>query len=209
MESLVCSSPNEEPHECGPACGDRTCSNQRRNNVVCSKQCVPGCYCKGGYVRNATPAPTTSEPVTSEVTKEPKTTEATTTTTEANTAETTTEEQEETAPPVICLDPREIYNECGSACDDRTCDNQRRSDVLCSKQCVEGCYCRNGYVRDKTGKCIPSYRCGKETPIYATSSADHVIFALVRTGTIATNGTTIIVHFIWIGTGDRFWFGFV
>ncbi|XP_035915236.1 chymotrypsin-elastase inhibitor ixodidin-like [Anopheles stephensi] len=52
-EELFCSNPNEEPLECGPACGDRTCSNQRRNNVLCTRQCIPGCFCKGGYVRNS------------------------------------------------------------------------------------------------------------------------------------------------------------
>uniref|UniRef100_A0A182R6Q8 TIL domain-containing protein n=1 Tax=Anopheles funestus TaxID=62324 RepID=A0A182R6Q8_ANOFN len=53
FELLTCTNPNEEPNECGPACGDRTCANLRRNNVVCSKQCIPGCYCIGGYVRNS------------------------------------------------------------------------------------------------------------------------------------------------------------
>ncbi|XP_050076011.1 chymotrypsin-elastase inhibitor ixodidin-like [Anopheles maculipalpis] len=50
---LSCIDPNEEPLECGPACGDRTCSNQRRNNVLCSRQCIAGCFCRGGYVRNS------------------------------------------------------------------------------------------------------------------------------------------------------------
>uniref|UniRef100_A0A8W7PH86 TIL domain-containing protein n=1 Tax=Anopheles coluzzii TaxID=1518534 RepID=A0A8W7PH86_ANOCL len=76
---------------------------------------------------------------------------------------TTEAPEEETPPPKIeCTDPREVYNECGSSCDDRTCENIRRGDHLaCTKHCVEGCFCRNGYVRDKHDRCIPSYRCGK------------------------------------------------
>uniref|UniRef100_A0A182PIU9 TIL domain-containing protein n=1 Tax=Anopheles epiroticus TaxID=199890 RepID=A0A182PIU9_9DIPT len=72
------------------------------------------------------------------------------------------EAEEELLPPeIVCEDPREVYNECGSACDDRTCEDLRRNDLQCTKQCVEGCFCRNGYVRDKRDRCIPAYRCGK------------------------------------------------
>ncbi|XP_052898534.1 salivary glue protein Sgs-3-like [Anopheles moucheti] len=107
----------------------------------------------------------TREQTSSKATQEPTTPLPTTqvpTTTEPPTPEPTTEEPEETRPPPpVCTDPREIYDECGPACGDRTCDNQRRSDVQCSKQCLEGCFCRNGYVRDRNRKCIPAYRCGK------------------------------------------------
>ncbi|XP_053665304.1 salivary glue protein Sgs-3-like [Anopheles marshallii] len=111
----------------------------------------------------ATPEPTAAKatPESTDSTTSVPTTQPPTTT-EPPTPETTTEEPEETRPPPpVCEDPREIYDECGTACGDRTCDNQRRSNVQCSKQCVEGCFCRNGYVRDKNRKCIPAYRCGK------------------------------------------------
>uniref|UniRef100_A0A182N7E6 TIL domain-containing protein n=1 Tax=Anopheles dirus TaxID=7168 RepID=A0A182N7E6_9DIPT len=78
-----------------------------------------------------------------------------------------TTEEETTPPPIVCTDPREMYDECGSACGDRTCENQRRSDVHCTKQCVEGCFCRNGYVRDKDRNCIPAYRCGRAPTMMA------------------------------------------
>uniref|UniRef100_A0A182IX55 TIL domain-containing protein n=2 Tax=Anopheles atroparvus TaxID=41427 RepID=A0A182IX55_ANOAO len=48
-----CSNPNEEPQDCGPSCGDRRCTNQFKNDIKCTKECKPGCFCKGGYVRNS------------------------------------------------------------------------------------------------------------------------------------------------------------
>ncbi|XP_035915232.1 threonine-rich protein-like isoform X1 [Anopheles stephensi] len=101
--------------------------------------------------------PATQPPTASEAATQPPTTSESTTITE----EPTTEEEETEPPAIVCNDPREIYDECGNSCGDRTCENLRRADVKCSKQCVEGCYCRNGYVRDKLGRCIPAYRCGK------------------------------------------------
>uniref|UniRef100_A0A182ITF7 TIL domain-containing protein n=1 Tax=Anopheles atroparvus TaxID=41427 RepID=A0A182ITF7_ANOAO len=77
----------------------------------------------------------------------------------------TTEEPnvDEPEPIIVCTRPGEVYNECGPACGDRTCENQGRADIQCSKQCVQGCFCRNGYVRNKaTGYCILPYRCTRE-----------------------------------------------
>ncbi|XP_050075829.1 zonadhesin-like [Anopheles maculipalpis] len=109
----------------------------------------------------APPSSPASEPATQPATASEAATQAPTTAEPTTTIAPTTVEEETGPPPIVCTDPREIYDECGSACGDRTCDNQRRSDVKCSKQCVEGCYCRNGYVRDKSRHCIPAYRCGK------------------------------------------------
>ncbi|XP_050091130.1 venom peptide CtAPI-like [Anopheles aquasalis] len=52
----TCSGANEERIECGPLCGDKTCTAMRAFNpasVRCSKACAPGCFCKSGYVRNS------------------------------------------------------------------------------------------------------------------------------------------------------------
>ncbi|XP_050076003.1 chymotrypsin-elastase inhibitor ixodidin-like [Anopheles maculipalpis] len=51
-EPIVCTEPNETYDDCGPICGDRTCANQRKNDVSCRRSCTEGCFCIGGYVRN-------------------------------------------------------------------------------------------------------------------------------------------------------------
>uniref|UniRef100_A0A182KAG5 TIL domain-containing protein n=1 Tax=Anopheles christyi TaxID=43041 RepID=A0A182KAG5_9DIPT len=51
-EQIVCNDPNEVYDDCGPACGDRSCTNMRKNDSICQRSCNPGCFCRGGYVRN-------------------------------------------------------------------------------------------------------------------------------------------------------------
>ncbi|XP_035791585.1 von Willebrand factor-like [Anopheles albimanus] len=64
------------------------------------------------------------------------------------------------APSPVCSGQYERYDDCGNPCSERTCENLRRIDLHCSKQCVAGCYCQNGYVRKvPDGTCIPKIRC--------------------------------------------------
>ncbi|XP_077196889.1 IgGFc-binding protein-like [Paroedura picta] len=49
------------------------------------------------------------------------------------------------------------YDFCGTACP-ATCDNLR-APTECTKPCVAGCFCREGYVLD-SGVCVPLARCG-------------------------------------------------
>ncbi|XP_050076000.1 venom peptide SjAPI-2-like [Anopheles maculipalpis] len=62
-------------------------------------------------------------------------------------------------PPMECNRVNESYDPCGSGCGDLTCQNVRRNDVQCGRQCQEGCFCNRGYVRSRSGSCIPSYAC--------------------------------------------------
>nr|QRN45218.1 zonadhesin-like 1 [Tineola bisselliella] len=50
----------------------------------------------------------------------------------------------------------EKYNRCGSACP-LTCAGPPPGP--CTKQCVPGCFCEEGYIRDDNGDCIPVNEC--------------------------------------------------
>ncbi|GIY03099.1 hypothetical protein CEXT_538132 [Caerostris extrusa] len=51
----------------------------------------------------------------------------------------------------------EVYNECGSACP-ATCSNLGKPQI-CTMQCVPGCYCERGMVRDDRGECVDVQEC--------------------------------------------------
>ncbi|ETN57818.1 hypothetical protein AND_010618 [Anopheles darlingi] len=64
------------------------------------------------------------------------------------------------APPPVCSAQHERYDDCGNPCAEKTCENLRRIDLHCSKQCTAGCYCKIGYVRKVAGgACIPIISC--------------------------------------------------
>ncbi|KAG4065111.1 hypothetical protein HA402_007508 [Bradysia odoriphaga] len=113
-----CTKKFEVFNPCGSACPP-TCDNYK-NPPACTKQCVPGCYCKEGYVRNDAGncvLPCDCEP---EVPR--------------------------------CTKKFEVFNPCGSACP-LTCNNYKNPPV-CTKKCVPGCYCKEGYVRNAAGNCV-------------------------------------------------------
>ncbi|XP_071037337.1 zonadhesin isoform X32 [Parasteatoda tepidariorum] len=66
------------------------------------------------------------------------------------------------APPENC-GKDEVYNECGSACPP-TCSNLGK-DQVCTLQCVQGCFCRKGLVRNDQGECVQPDQCPKSLPI--------------------------------------------
>ncbi|KAG8226016.1 hypothetical protein J437_LFUL004137 [Ladona fulva] len=51
----------------------------------------------------------------------------------------------------------EVFQECGSACP-RTCLSIR-SPRACPNTCSVGCFCREGMVRDYSGRCIQENEC--------------------------------------------------
>ncbi|XP_041768484.1 venom peptide SjAPI-2-like [Anopheles merus] len=62
-------------------------------------------------------------------------------------------------PDMICDRLNESYDPCGSGCGDLTCQNVRKNNIQCGRQCKEGCFCNRGYVRSRSGSCVPSYTC--------------------------------------------------
>ena len=50
------------------------------------------------------------------------------------------------------------YTPCGTACP-LTCEHQ--APRPCTLQCVIGCQCKKGFVRDKTGRCVTPNKCPK------------------------------------------------
>ncbi|KAL0871496.1 hypothetical protein ABMA27_005214 [Loxostege sticticalis] len=59
--------------------------------------------------------------------------------------------------------PNEEYLLCGSACP-FNCTNPE-GPVTCSDDCVEGCFCKSGFLRDKNGTCVSADECIGKTPI--------------------------------------------
>lgn len=121
--------PNGEFMKCGSAC-PKTCANPEPK--MCTMQCIMGCFCKDGFLRNDK-----GECVHKEQ------------------CETQQLQAENFAMPQ-CPN-NEIFHMCGSACA-ATCANPHPSPV-CTRQCVIGCFCQPGYLRNKMHVCVPSANC--------------------------------------------------
>ena len=61
----------------------------------------------------------------------------------------------------------EEFTTCGSSCP-RTCQNWNMVELVCPYGCVEGCFCKEGYVRNEgTGECVLPEQCpGEYLPLY-------------------------------------------
>ncbi|XP_039439707.1 zonadhesin-like [Culex pipiens pallens] len=137
---IRCHRPNEVFSECGSACPE-TCDSIAKGGSerkICTKNCVIGCTCREGYVRNAD-----GECVLPE--------------------ECPRHESAEESTKCGC---NEEFNRCGSACPE-TCDillgvAPRKP---CIKICVEGCFCKEGFVRNQDGKCVPASECSVPEPV--------------------------------------------
>uniref|UniRef100_A0A0K0D9D8 TIL domain-containing protein n=1 Tax=Angiostrongylus cantonensis TaxID=6313 RepID=A0A0K0D9D8_ANGCA len=50
----------------------------------------------------------------------------------------------------------EVFDVCGSACEPSCRDS---NPVACTFQCVIGCRCKDGFLRDDKGRCHPQKYC--------------------------------------------------
>ncbi|KAL3220412.1 hypothetical protein MRX96_029892 [Rhipicephalus microplus] len=64
----------------------------------------------------------------------------------------------------------EEFRSCGSACP-AVCGQQ--APEACTAQCVPGCFCVRGYIRDKNGLCIPTSACRGGPRGQARQAAQH------------------------------------
>jgi hypothetical protein len=125
---------NEEFLACGSACAP-TCANPHPS-PICTKNCVIGCFCKSGHLRNkrglCVPAAQCNADASPMFFAYP--------------------------PEVTQCKENEVFLPCGSACAP-TCANPHPSQ-MCTLQCVVGCFCKPGYLKNEHGMCVPSVSCG-------------------------------------------------
>lgn len=55
-----------------------------------------------------------------------------------------------------CVKPNEEYKNCGLV--GKTCENQM-SKVISNEACKEGCFCKQGFLRDYNGNCVALADC--------------------------------------------------
>lgn len=109
---------------------DGTCDHP---NPMCPRICIPGCACKRGYLRaaqNGKCIPKEECPKVDAL------------------------QTSMTAPE---CPSNEVFQTCGTACP-ATCAKPHPSPV-CTKNCVIGCFCKQGYLRNAKGVCVPAANC--------------------------------------------------
>ncbi|KOB71038.1 Serine protease inhibitor 28 [Operophtera brumata] len=123
---------DHEYFSCGPACDNVCCdldTQSKHNCPILNKRCVEMCYCADGYARDDNRVCVCIDDC-----PEPK-----------------------------CKGKHEVYSKCiQGECRPKTC-----SEVGCPipcpridpKYCKKGCICKEGYVKNKEGVCIPIKQC--------------------------------------------------
>lgn len=118
---------------CGSACAP-TCANPLPG-PLCTRQCVVGCFCKPGYLKNEQ-----GECVAAENCGVPAS-------------------QAFPMPPQVCGE-NEVFRQCKGC--DGTCD---KPNPICPRICVSGCACKQGHLRSgANGMCVPANQCTAPAP---------------------------------------------
>jgi len=140
---------------CGTAC-PATCANPHPS-PVCTKNCVIGCFCKPGYLKNE-----------NGVCVQPKSCSGSAAAANVMPIQ-----------PQMCREDKEEFRQCKGC--DGTCKNPT---PICPHICISGCACKQGYVRSESGKCIDSRECSVQVkskssmmfPPVPTCSSNEVFF---------------------------------
>jgi hypothetical protein len=132
--------------------------------MMCAAVCVVGCQCKPGYLRekgqcvDASFCPARS----------PSTTAPTLDTIKEESVTLDTIKKESVTLDVIQVTPEanqcpinEVFKECKSC--DQTCGSLS-DPLMCTMECVPGCSCLEGYVRDN-GVCVPVSQCFEDLDV--------------------------------------------
>ncbi|XP_029160409.1 chymotrypsin inhibitor [Nylanderia fulva] len=58
--------------------------------------------------------------------------------------------------PIPCPE-NQVYKECGTACPPKC--NEDPSQVMCTMQCVPGCFCKSGFLLNAENNCVQPAQC--------------------------------------------------
>lgn len=132
---------NEQYSACGAGCQNRCDYIRQGIAIACLPDCVSGCICNSGFVRddNGICVPEEQcQPISTFFFLKFLL-------------------QFWNINSYLECPENEFFSTCYSECK-TTCDNYYK-DVFCPDVCQEGCFCEVGYVRDENGKCIPIDDC--------------------------------------------------
>ncbi|RWS08176.1 Zonadhesin-like protein [Dinothrombium tinctorium] len=156
---------NERYSTCGSACEDTCDTIYDRRPRACTYQCVIGCFCLTGYVRDRNGncvTPSQCPPPTKQPTKGGKQVDVPAVQTKSPPVTPT-----EYINPVRSAQsqyecrPDEFFQSCGSSCSE-TCTSPNSPEV-CSAQCLTGCFCLPPLVREADGRCVQKNECQNAT----------------------------------------------
>jgi hypothetical protein len=83
-----------------------------------------------------------------------------------------TTEQPVSPPTPVCPD-KKVFKECGTACPP-TCTDP--GPLICTLQCVQGCFCPGGLFLDANDECVPQDQCPDVPPIQHNCCPEGEIF---------------------------------
>ncbi|XP_070494605.1 zonadhesin-like [Chironomus tepperi] len=118
--------------DCAPEACKKTCDLL---DTACRAPCVPGCKCPEGqvYLDDNRDACVVPEECPRIIVDPPP-------------------------PEPVCAKKYESYTDCGTACP-LTCENLNNPPQICTANCVVGCACDEGYVRNFNGDCVHASDC--------------------------------------------------